>query len=372
MGRVIDGHEVAELYTSAERPAREPSPPGEPSFVRGTRSGRGRWEIRQRHQGSDPSVLNQAVLTDLAGGVEAIELCGVDPADLDTVLDGVLLDAAPVSFAANGSGDGAWALISRWASQGVADRDAAGAFGIDPIGAGSALDPTTEAALVSAAAVSVERFPKVRSVGVDASVWAEHGASPAVEVGRSIATAIAYLRALDAGGLAVVDALGELEFTYQTSADQFVTMAKLRAARRLWYRVAEVCGAPALVGAQRQRAITPTPSGDHPWDDVLAGTVACFAAGAGGAEAVTVRAFDTDATTYDAGFAARIARNTHHLLLEESHVAEVIDPAGGAPYVEVLTEVIARQAWAEVQDIESAGGMAAALADGRFDVPVPS
>src|SRR5690606_41372243 len=94
-------------------------------------------------------------------------------------------------------------------------------------------------------------------------------------------------------------------------------------------------------------------------------TVAAFAAGVGGADAVTVLPFDSPLGRSEA-FGRRIARNVSHLLIEESHVAQVTDPAGGAYAVERLTDDLAVAGWAELGRIEEAGGAVAALADGSF------
>ena len=100
-----------------------------------------------------------------------------------------------------------------------------------------------------------------------------------------------------------------------------------------------------------------------PWVNMLRTTVACFAAGVGGADAVTVQPFDACLGLPD-GFSRRIARNTQALLLEESHLARVIDPAGGSWYVEQLTDELAQAAWAWFTEIERAGGIVAALDSG--------
>jgi methylmalonyl-CoA mutase len=100
-----------------------------------------------------------------------------------------------------------------------------------------------------------------------------------------------------------------------------------------------------------------------PWNNILRGTLACFAAGVGGADAITVRPFDAALGRPDV-LALRIARNTHAVLAEESYVARVIDPAGGSWYVENLTEALAQRAWAWFQEIERAGGLSAAIRSG--------
>jgi methylmalonyl-CoA mutase len=169
---------------------------------------------------------------------------------------------------------------------------------------------------------------------------------------------------MHAAGLSGAAAAGQLEFRYAATADQFATIAKLRAARRTWTRVLEQCGITGAAG-QRQHAVTSWPmlTRRDPWNNILRGTIACFAAGVGGADAVTVTPFDAVIGQPDR-LARRVARNTHALLAEESHVARVIDAAGGSWYVEDLTEQLAARAWACFQDIERAGGLRAALASG--------
>lgn len=164
--------------------------------------------------------------------------------------------------------------------------------------------------------------------------------------------------------MSVEAACGRLEFRYAATADQFLTIAKLRAARRLWARVAEASGAPAA-GAQRQHAVSSPVmmTRRDPWVNMLRTTLATLGAGVGGADSVTVLPFDHALGLPDA-FARRIARNTSTILMEESHLARVIDPAGGSWYVERLTDELASAAWAFFQETERAGGLPAALRSG--------
>ena len=92
-----------------------------------------------------------------------------------------------------------------------------------------------------------------------------------------------------------------------------------------------------------------------PWVNLLRTTVACFAAGVGGAHVVTVQPFDAALGQPDA-FSRRIARNTQSLLVEEGSLARVLDPAGGSWYVESLTDSLATAAWDWFTEIERAGG----------------
>ena len=137
-------------------------------------------------------------------------------------------------------------LLRLYEERGVARTAARGNLGADPLGfAARTGDEGFDFAPVAALARRfAEEYPGLRALTVDALPYHEAGGSAAQELGASLATGVAYLRELTEAGLSVEQAVGQLEFRYAATADQFLTIAKLRAARRLWARVAEVCGAP--------------------------------------------------------------------------------------------------------------------------------
>ena len=184
----------------------------------------------------------------------------------------------------------------------------------------------------------------VRVFVVDATEVHDRGASDVQELAHSLAVGAHYLRSLTDAGFDLDEAAKIVEFRYAATDEQFTTIAKLRAARRLWGRVLELSG--TSVREQHQHAVTSRPmmSKYDPWVNMLRTTVAAFAAGVGGADAVTVLPFDSPLGTPDV-LGRRIARNTSHLLVDESHVATVADPAGGAYAVEKLTDDLAVAAW---------------------------
>ncbi|MFD9790019.1 methylmalonyl-CoA mutase small subunit [Streptomyces sp. NPDC059070] len=369
---VEDGLTTRPLYTARDT-APDAGYPGFAPFVRGRRAegnAADGWGVRQRHAGTDPARVNEAVLADLENGVTSLWLPvgrgGIPVSGLARALDGVYLDLAPVALDAGSDYEpAARELLRLYAERGVPDDAARGTLGADPLGhearTGEELDP---AAALELARLCAGRHPGLRALTVDALPYHEAGGSAAQELGASLATGVAYLRALTGAGLSVEAACGQLEFRYAATADQFLTIAKLRAARRLWARVAEASGAPAA-GGQRQHAVTSPVmmTRRDPWVNMLRTTVACLGAGVGGADAVTVLPFDHSLGLPDA-FARRIARNTSAILLEESHLARVIDPAGGSWYVERLTAELADAAWEFFRTIERAGGQAAALRSG--------
>ena len=156
-------------------------------------------------------------------------------------------------------------------------------------------------------------------------------------------------------GARVEQAAALVEFRFAATDEQFLTIAKVRAARRLLGPDRSSCPGSAPV-EQRQHVVTSRPmmSSFDPYANMLRTTVAAFGAGVGGADAVTVLPFDSPLGRPD-DFGRRIARNTSALLIAESHVAAVSDPAGGAYAVEKLTDDLAAAAWAELGRIEEEG-----------------
>jgi methylmalonyl-CoA mutase len=363
----LDGIAVLPLGTAAVLDEVETS--GRP-----TRSGD--WDIRVHLNGPDAKLANEAALVDLNGGATSLWLelgAGLTPEDLDATLADVLLDLAPVVLDAPADPlAAAEALVAVLDDRGVTPADGTN-LGADPIGArvrgvvstGSTTEneATAEGTLVAVAELA--RAAGTLGVVVDATAVHDLGASDAQELGYSLAVGAAYLRTLTDAGIPLDEALGLIEFRYAATDEQFPTIAKLRAARRLWARVVEL--SEGSVSAQRQHAVTSRPmmSKYDPWVNMLRTTVAAFAAGVGGADSVTVLPFDSVLGRPDA-FGRRIARNTSSLLIAESHVAHVADPAGGAYAVEKLTDDLARAGWAELGRIEEAGGIEAALADGSM------
>jgi len=370
----LDGIAVRPLYTADDVADLPPAgSPGVRPFVRSSRGPHG-WDVRQRHAGTDPAAVQQAILADLEGGVTSIWLAvvdgGVEAAALPAALDGVLLDLARVAL---DPGDApladavaaAEAFLDLATQRDVAAAELLGHFGLDPLGRAARTGGSVEIEPAIALAVRVaEEFPQVTALSVDGLPVHTAGGSDAQELGYLLSAGVAYLRALVAAGVGIDRAAQLLELRLAATADQFPTIAKLRAARRLWARVLEASGADPATTSPQHAVSSPTMlTRRDPYVNLLRGTIAAFAAGVGGADAVTVAPFDA-ALGLPTPFSRRIARNTQGLLVEESHVARVIDPGGGSWYVESLTDALAEAGWTFFQELEAAGGAEAALADG--------
>ena len=371
-----DGFPIRPLYTGLDA-LPEPPLPGRFPFVRGgdaLRDVKSGWKVAETFPlpgQTAASEGNGSVLSALTEGVSALVLRvgsdGVTAADLDGFLEGVFLELVPVILDVEGAGtefvDAADALLAL-----VTDLDderrarLSVDLGSDPLTApltGRATPSLDEVVGIAARAVGYDGG--VRAITVDGTAFHDLGASASWELAGAVAAGVAYLRVLVGNGLSITDALRQLSFRFAADDDQFMTIAKLRAARQLWARVAEVVGEPAA-GAATVHGVTSAPmmAQRDPWVNMLRTTLAAFSAGVGGADTVLVKPFDSaipgGLPGTAASFARRMARNTQLLLLEESHVGRVLDPAGGSWHVEDLTRRLAEEAWKHFQDIESRGG----------------
>ncbi len=326
------------------------------------------WDVRAHLAEPDPARAAADALLDLENGVTSLWLSlgagGIPLTHLPNVLREVHVDLAPVVLDCPEDPLGAAeAFCGVLHDRGV--RPAAGTvLAVDPVSTllrGLATDAGQLAGQVGTLA-ALARQHGVLACAVDGTAVHDTGATDAQELGYTLAVGAALLRVLTGtAGLPVEEAAGLLEFRYAATVEQFATIAKLRAARRLWHRVLELSGAPHAAG-QRQHAVTSRPvlTKYDPWMNMVRGTLAAFAAGTGGAAAVTVLPFDTALGLPDA-LARRNARNTSALLVHEAQVARVTDPAGGAYAVERLTDDLAQAGWAQFQELEAEGGVLASV-----------
>ncbi|CAM4079162.1 Methylmalonyl-CoA mutase small subunit [Mycobacterium basiliense] len=366
-----DGFAIRALYSVFDE-LPEPPLPGHWPYVRGgdaARDVKSGWKVVEAFpaQGTSVRDANDALLAALGDGVSALLVrvgdAGVAPDQLKALLAGVYLNLAPVILDAGADYSAACEvmleLLARLdtAQRGTVSID----LGADPLTATLSERPAPAIKEVVAVAGRVASYRRVRAITVDGPAFHNLGATAAWELAGTIAAAVAYLRLLTKSGLPVGDALRQISLRLAADDDQFMTLSKMRAARLLWARVAEVAGDPDG-GAAMLHAETSLPmmTQRDPWVNMLRCTLAGFGAGVGGADTVLVYPFDVAIPggfpNSPTGFARRIARNTQLLLLEESHVGRVLDPGGGAWFVEHLTEQLAQQAWQHFQSIEAHGG----------------
>ncbi|SDD87206.1 methylmalonyl-CoA mutase [Mycolicibacterium neoaurum] len=370
-----DGFPVRPLYTSLDGHP-EPALPGEWPFVRGGDAHRdvlSGWKVAEEFPAGQASAAdaNNAALLALTEGASALVLKvgghGVAAADFAQLVQGIYLDLVPVVIDAGADYADAVAALLPLLADFDDDQNSRLSvdLGADPLTAPLSGRAAPDLAEVVSVATGIAGRRGVRAITVDGPALHNLGASAVWELAAVVAAGVEYLRALVAAGLSPAQALGQISLRLAADDDQFTTIAKLRAVRRLWARVAEVVGAPDA-GAVTVHAVTSAAmmSQRDPWVNMLRTTLAAFGAGVGGADTVLVQPFDAAIPGGLPGtatsFTRRMARNTQLLLLEESHLGKVLDPGAGSWFVEDLTVQLAEHAWAHFQDLESRGGFTAA------------
>lgn len=200
------------------------------------------------------------------------------------------------------------------------------------------------------------------AITADGRLWHAGGASEVQELAATVAAYLGALRLLDDHGIDLARAAARIGLALAADADQFLTIAKFRAARLLVGRVLEsagLAGAPIVHAETAWRMM----SRHEAHTNILRTTTAASAAGLGGADSVTVLPFDSPMHLPDR-FARRLARNTQAILIHEAGLATVADPGAGAGAVEALTGRLAEEAWDRFRMIEAEGGLLAALRTG--------
>ena len=372
VSRSYDGLPIGPIYARAtDATPIAGRPPGAP------------WGIMQRIDHPDPAAARAQAQQDLDNGATGLMLVcpgavgaygwGLRWTDggLAQALEGIPVGAGialELDLPPQGD-DAARALAGLVKARGLDPSAAAIRFGLDPIGA-MARNGWAEAAWPAAAQRFAETVASLARQGfkgpfaaADARSVHAAGGSEAQELAFALSVAVAYLRALEAGGVDLDAARGMIFFRLAADADQFLTIAKFRALRKLWARVETACGlAPRPVFIAAETAWRMMTQRD-PYVNMLRTTMAAFSAAVGGADAITVLPF-TMALGLPDSFARRLARNTQLVLAQESNLVKVADPAAGSGAVEDLTRRLCEIAWSLFQEIEREGGAVAVLAAG--------
>ena len=338
------------------------------------------WQIMQRIDHPDPAVANAQALHDLENGANGLTLvfAGANGArgfgleasaeTVERLIEGIFLDAG-IAIELNIGPQSRTApihLVELIKQKDVDIRKCDVRFGLDPIGTWATWGESAFSWLeIAATMTSVIKFLTTQGfkgpfAAADGRMIHDAGGSEAQELAFVLAVGVAYLRALENAGMALDQAQDMIYARLCADADQFLTMAKFRALRLLWARIEQSCGLvpkPLFIAAdtawrmQTQR---------DPHVNILRATMAVFAAGLGGANSIAVLPHTLTLGLPD-GLARRVARNTQLVLLEESNLAKVSDPAAGSGSIEALTGELCEAAWTQFQEIEKAGGAHAAL-----------
>ena len=339
------------------------------------------WQIMQRIDHPDAAAANAQAILDLENGANGIEIefaggpgardfgvADATPETLKRLFDGIFFDAG-ISIAIHpviGRGNAGEALAALIEQRRIDPARVDLRFNYQALSTmavrGGAAAPWAEMTKPFAAVVGglMKRGFRGPFVLADGRAVHDAGGSEIQELAFALALAVAYLRMLEDSGIGLDEARSAISFRLAADADQFLTMAKFRALRLLWARVETACGlAPKPVFLAAETAWRMLTQRD-PYVNMLRATMAAFAAGLAGANSITVLPHTLALGLPDA-FARRIARNTQLVLLEESNLAKVSDPAAGSGGIESLTQALCEASWSLFQEIEKAGGVFAAL-----------
>lgn len=355
------------------------------------------WLICQELPYSTAEEFNSSLRHDLAAGQTAVHLLldkatllGQDPDeaqvgdvgqgglsiatldDLAKALAEIDLEQVPIYLNASSAAQPSTALLMALVRR--QDKSTAklrGGIEMDPLGslAGEGTFPRSIPGAYDRMAELMtwakSQAPQLTTVTVHGQPYSNGGAHAVQELAFVLATAVEYVREMLARNLAIDDVAPRLRFSFSVGSNYFMEVAKLRAARWLWAKVVSAFG--GSVEAQKMALHVRTAAWNKtvydPYVNLLRTTTEAFAGVVGGCDSLHVSCFD-EAIGLPDEFSRRLARNTHLILQQESHLTRVIDPAGGSWYVEKLTAQVAEQSWRLFQEVERQGGMGQALTAG--------
>ena len=340
------------------------------------------WIVSQRVDDPDIARASAQALEDIGQGATGLSLVfeGAPNAfgyglprtaeALEAVLDGVPLNRVQVRIDAHpwsrAVADWLLAFLTRRRSDPTKLNLS---FGIDPaaIFAGTGRLRTSIEALQESMPQSLAHFFSMGVPGVlleaDGRVFHNAGATEAQELGTMMASVVSYLRMFEKARQPLVYAAPHIGFALSVDQDQFLSMAKVRALRKLWARIQEACSIPASTASIHAETSYRMMTVADPETNILRTAIAAFAAATGGADSISILPH-TIAHGLPAGFARRVARNAQLVMAHESHLYHVADPVSGSGAVETLTNELCAAAWAEFQRIEAEGGVLASLQQG--------
>jgi len=399
-----DGIALKALYTSADLAGLPYADtlPGFAPYVRGpqpTMYAVRPWTIRQYAGFSTAEESNAFYRRNLAGGGQGVSVAfdlathrGYDSdhprvvgdvgkagvaidsvEDMKILFDGIPLDRVSVSMTMNGAVLPVLAgYVVAAEEQGVAQDRLSGTIQNDILKEfmvrNTYIYPPEPSMRIVADIIeyTAGHMPKFNSISISGYHIQEAGAHQALELAFTLADGREYVRAALARGMDVDEFAGRLSFFFGIGMNFYLEIAKLRAARLLWWRIMKAF-APKNPKSLMLRTHCQT-SGwslteQDPYNNVVRTTIEAMAAVFGGTQSLHTNSFD-EAVALPTDFSARIARNTQVLLQEETHICSVIDPWAGSYMMERLTQDMADGAWAILEEVEAIGGMTRAVESG--------
>jgi methylmalonyl-CoA mutase len=349
--------------------------PGEFPFVRGTKNNNNEWLVRQSIVVTDFAEANKKALNYLMRGVDSLAFVfnggDLTVADLEVLLKDICLPAVEVNFVGTCSVKATEAFVAYVKKGGYEPSEIRASVEYDPFGKFAltgVLRNGAEHVLANAVKLIelTSEMKKFKTLAVNGKNFGNAGSSIVQELAYSLALGAEYLTALTEKGVEVDAVAKKLKFNLSVSANYFLEIAKLRAARLLWAQIVKAYG-PKCECSAKMTIHSETGSWNKTVYDayvnMLRTQTEAMSASLGGADSITVLPFNA-AYEESNEFSDRIARNQQLLLKEESHFSKIADPGAGSYYIEELTAAIADQAWKLFLEVQDKGGFLAALREG--------
>jgi len=213
---------------------------------------------------------------------------------------------------------------------------------------------------------TAKKMPKFNSISISGYHIQEAGGNQALELAFTLADGKEYVKTALAKGLDVDEFAGRLSFFWAIGMNFYLEVAKMRAARLLWWRIMKDFGAKnpkSLMLRTHCQTSGWSLTEQDPYNNVVRTTIEAMAAVFGGTQSLHTNALD-EAIALPTEFSARIARNTQLIIQEETHITNVVDPWAGSYLMEKLTQDMADAAWALIEEVDAMGGMVKAVDSG--------
>jgi methylmalonyl-CoA mutase len=290
--------------------------------------------------------------------------------DMKILFDGIPLDQMSVSMTMNGAVLPILAsFIVAGEEQGVAVKDLSGTIQNDILKEfmvrNTYIYPPDPSMRIVADIIEYtsKEMPKFNSISISGYHMQEAGADNVLELAYTLADGIEYVRAALSKGLDIDDFAPRLSFFFAIGTDFFMEIAKLRAARTLWYKIMKDFGAKnekSLTLRTHCQTSGVSLTEKDPYNNIVRTSYEALSAVLGGTQSLHTNSFD-EAIALPTEFSARIARNTQLILQNETGVTNTVDPLAGSYFIEKITDEVASKAWEMIQEVEELGGMTKAV-----------
>ena len=343
------------------------SEPGEFPYVRGNKACDNNWFVRQEICGENAAEANKKALDILGKGIDSLGF--YVPAEqlsaeyVQTLLNGIYCDCVELNFKVcpKHALELAQILVAYFAKKGYAPERINASIDFDPIKGLIMKGMDTESLISSGKALieAVKNYPNFRVISVNGIALSDSGAYIVQELGYSLAWGAEYLKRIADEGVKGSEIARRIKFNLGISTNYFMEIAKFRAARMLWSKIAEEYAGndkEACKACIHAKTSFYNMTLFDSYVNLLRSQTETMSAAIAGVNSITVTPFDSAYKKPD-DFSERIARNQQLLLKEESHFDKVVDPAGGSYYIEVLTDSLAAEAWKIFLKVQEEGGM---------------